>query len=111
MNLVQMRTINIFTIASSLALGLAAPSVAATIVNGGFESPVLAPGTLSRYVGGQNLNGWTVLGNDVLLVQTTLSESGNGIPAFTAQEGLNSLDSVDLRVPTRGSLYAINIYK
>lgn len=92
MNLVQMRTINIFTIASSLALGLAAPSVAATIVNGGFETPVLAPGTAFRYFGGQNLGGWTVLGNDVFLLQTTFSQSGFGVPAFTAQEGLNSLD-------------------
>jgi Carbohydrate binding domain len=92
MNLVQMRIIHTLTIASSLALGLAAPSVAATIVNGGFESPVLLPGTLSRYVGGQNLNGWTVLGNDVQPIQTTFSESDNGVPAFTAQEGLNSLD-------------------
>jgi Protein of unknown function (DUF642) len=92
MNLVQMRIVNTLTIASSLALGLAAPSVAATIVNGGFESPVLSPGAFGEYLGNQNLGGWTVLGNGVTLIQTTYSENSNGIPAFTAQQGLNSLD-------------------
>jgi hypothetical protein len=36
-----MRIIHILPIASLLALGIASPSLAATIVNGGFESPVL----------------------------------------------------------------------
>ena len=92
MNLVQMRLVNTLTIASALALGLAAPSVAATIVNGSFELPALPTGGRSSYFGGQNLGGWTVLGNDILLLQTTYSESGNGVPAFTAQEGFNSVD-------------------
>lgn len=92
MNLVQMRIVHTLTLASSLALGLAAPSVAATIVNGGFESPVLSPGARKDYIGGQNLDGWTVVGNDVVLLQTTFSDNFNGIPAFTVQEGLNSLD-------------------
>jgi hypothetical protein len=93
-----MRTINSFAIASSLALGLATPSFAATIVNGGFESPVLAPGSYVQYFNSQDIGGWTALGNNVLLIQTAYSE-GNGIGNFAAQEGLNHLDITGLANP------------
>ena len=35
---------SLWVVASSLALGFASPSLAATIVNGGFESLTLSPG-------------------------------------------------------------------
>jgi hypothetical protein len=60
--------------------------------NGGFETPVLTPGTISLFSGGANIGGWTVVGAQVAIVQTTYGEPGNGITAFSSQEGLNSLD-------------------
>lgn len=62
------------------------------IVNGGFENPVLPSGGVMYCVGGQNIGGWDVVGAGVALVQTNYGEPGNGITAFTSQEGFNSLD-------------------
>jgi Protein of unknown function (DUF642) len=87
-----MHIIHSLAIGSSIVLALSSPSLAATIVNGGFESPGLPPGGISLYSGGSNIGGWTVLGNDVYLIQSNYGESSFGVSAFTAQEGLNSLD-------------------
>jgi len=78
---------------SLVVLGVAS-TAQAQVVNPGFESPVLAsgPAGVQQFtVAGQGLPGWTVVGNDVLLIQTTYSEPSNGI-TFNAGEGLNSLD-------------------
>ena len=66
---------------------------ASLIVNGGFELPVLPNGGGEGFTGGSTgIPGWTVVGNDIGLLQTNLSELQNGIIRFNAQEGLNSVD-------------------
>ncbi|MGO9597455.1 MAG: PEP-CTERM sorting domain-containing protein [Isosphaeraceae bacterium] len=64
------------------------------LVNGSFEDPVIPPGTDHLYNGGQPIGsaGWTAVGVNVDLVQTTYAEPFNGITAFNAQQGLNSMD-------------------
>jgi len=80
-----------FVFGALLLAGLA-PSAQAQIVNGGFEIPVLPAGGLQDFTtAGQGLPGWTVVGNDVLLLQTTYAEPGNGV-TFNAGQGLNALD-------------------
>jgi hypothetical protein len=80
------------------------------IQNGGFESPVLAPGQDMEYSGGSTaISGWTVVGDNVLLIQTPYSELGapyyDGMVQFNAQSSLNSLDLTgggDTDSPTDG---------
>ena len=68
---------------------------AAMLVNGSFESPILGAGSAEIFNSGSDLGGWTVVGNagtDVRLTQTTYSEIPNGMSAFQADDGMNSLD-------------------
>jgi len=75
------------------ALTLASGGAQAQILNASFETPVIAPGTITIVAAGQNtIANWTVVGTDVLLVQTTYAEPGNGVNGFNAQQGLNSVD-------------------
>jgi hypothetical protein len=89
-----MRRITSIGVAFALILIGTGPLQAGLIINGGFEDPVLGPGTAVRLAGGQIIGstGWTVVGNAIVDVQTTYAEPGNGMSAFNAQEGLNSLD-------------------
>ncbi|WP_309738708.1 DUF642 domain-containing protein [Chamaesiphon sp. OTE_20_metabat_361] len=88
-----MRIIDSFAIASLLTVGFTAPSLAATIANGSFETPALSPGGAQGFAAGSSIGGWNVLGGGVVLLETTYSESApNSINAFTAAEGFNSLD-------------------
>jgi hypothetical protein len=78
-------------------LVIAARAEASLIVNGGFEDPVVAPGTYAIFTPGQSIgSGWTAVGDagtNVLVIQTTYTENPFGHPAvFNAQEGLNSVD-------------------
>jgi hypothetical protein len=76
-----------------MTLGALVPSVHAdSVLNGGFETPSVPAGSYTHLVGGQTLGAWTVVGTGVLLVQTTYAEPAEGISAFAAQAGLNSLD-------------------
>ncbi len=76
-----------------LALSAMVPSVHAdSLLNGGFETPSAPVGGFTSLGGGQALGGWTVVGSAVLLLHTNYAEPGNGISAFTAQAGMNSLD-------------------
>jgi hypothetical protein len=86
---------------AAAVFSLGSASAQNLISNGGFETPVLAPGAVQNFATGSTIGGaWTVLGTPstfpVGLVQTTAAEPANGISQFNAQEGLNSLD---LRVP------------
>lgn len=68
------------------------------IVDGGFENPVLASGGVQAYTPGQSFGGpggWLSLGNpgtSVGILQTSVSEPGNGMTAFNAHAGFNSFD-------------------
>ncbi len=83
-------------LAVALGLILAIPAGRAQanlILNGSFESPLLSSGQLLDLSAGSNvIPNWTILGSDILLLQTNYSEPANGISAFTAQDGLNSVD-------------------
>jgi Protein of unknown function (DUF642) len=68
------------------------PCLSTTIVNGRFELPILPDQGYQQFFGGSNIDGWTVVGNDVLLIQKAIGEPYNGIPAFTPQSGFNTLD-------------------
>jgi hypothetical protein len=87
-----MRIIDSLTIASLLTVGFTAPSLAATIVNGGFELPTLSSGGAQGFAAGNNLGGWNVLGGGVSLLETNYSELVNGVVPFAAAQGLNSID-------------------
>ena len=70
---------------------------AGLIQNGSFELPVLPSGVAMEYSGGSTaIPSWTVVGDNVLLLQTAYSELGppyfDGVVQFNAQSGLNSLD-------------------
>ena len=69
---------------------LASPATAVEfVVNGGFEAPVTANGGFAQFFGGNTFPGWTVLGNDVIVINSSYSEGGL---AFNANAGLNSID-------------------
>ena len=78
--------------AAVVASTIAAPALAASlIVNGDFESdPAPSPG-YTQYPGGSSFTGWSVTGNDVLLIDRLYSESGL---VFNAQGGSNN--AIDL---------------
>ena len=59
------------------------------IVNGGFETPATTNGAFTQYSGGSNFPGWSVLGNDVIVINTNYNEGGLG---FNANRGLASID-------------------
>lgn len=106
-----------------LTLGVLVPSAQAQLLlDGGFETPVVAVGGYTHLVGGQTAGAWTVVGTAVLLVQTTYAEPAQGISAFTAHAGLNSLDltgagnegptsGVEQSVPTiAGQAYKLSFF-
>jgi hypothetical protein len=69
------------------------PTRADLIVNGSFEIPVTTAGSSTTLSGGSTImTGWTVVGVDVLLLNTTYGEPGNGVNQFNASSGLNSVD-------------------
>ncbi len=70
-----------------LAWGSAAP--AAFIVNGSFENPAIASGSVTNYPGGSNaITGWTVVGVDSAVVNNV---SQYGV-TYTAQDGNQFID-------------------
>ena len=76
-----------------MALSALVPGVhAQSVLNGGFETPVVSPGGFAHFVGGQTMGAWNVVGTGVLLVHTAYAEPGEGISSFASQAGLNSLD-------------------
>ena len=90
--------IEIWYVLSFLALVCSYPAQGGNLlVNGGFEDPVITPGTYSLFTPGQVIgsSGWVVLGNsgaNVLLVQSDYSEPQNNIIQANSQQGSNSLD-------------------
>ena len=76
-----------------MTLSALVPSVHAdSVLNGGFETPVVPVGSFAHVLGGQTVGAWTVVGTAVLLLQTGYAEPENGISSFAAQAGLNSVD-------------------
>lgn len=73
------------------AVILAASPVAAQ-VNGGFESPVVTPGSYQAFGTGSTFSGWTVVGapGNVAIVSSTFSCCGFG--AFNPHSGAQFLD-------------------
>lgn len=74
------------------ALAIAGPAAAANlVVNGDFEAAPAPIGGYSQYFGGNTFTGWTVTGNDVIVIDKNYSESGL---VFNAQGG--SQNAIDL---------------
>lgn len=87
----------LFVGAVLMTLGTLVPGVQAnSVLNGGFETPLVPTGGFTRFVGGQTMGAWTVVGPGVLLLHTQYAEPANGIAAFTAHAGMNSLDLTGL---------------
>lgn len=113
-----MRNLNVLASISSLFV-LAATSQANLIQNGGFESPVVTPGSYIQYNAGDTFTGgWVVGGHDVDLVSSTYAEAGI---VFNSNSGLASVDltgggnsganSVSQTIPTStGMRYAVSFY-
>lgn len=78
----------------TLAVALVPAIVGAQIVNPGFEVPPTLPGAANIHGGGANLGGWQVVGpsNAIFLVNTSYAEPANGMAAFQAHGGMNSVD-------------------
>jgi len=99
---------------------LSATPASAQIVNGSFEVPVVPIGSFTNYPGGSTaINGWTVVGIDVGVINGTFMSSGI---TFQAQDGnqwidltgfnTNSpLNGVTQSVPTLiGTQYLLSFY-
>jgi Protein of unknown function (DUF642)/PEP-CTERM motif len=89
------RNVKTFVALGMLALTLnitATKAHANLILNPSFESPTLGPGGIATVTTGNAIGAWTVLGQSVLHIETTLSEPGSGISAYNAQDGLNAID-------------------
>ena len=79
-----------FVVSLAAAALLAVPASAVElVVNGGFESPVTSNGGFAQFAGGSSFAGWSVLGNDVIIINTNYNEQGLG---FNANSGSNSID-------------------
>ncbi len=77
-------------IALAAATALAGPAAAVElVVNGGFENPATPNAFYTQYFGGQSFPGWSVLGNDVIVINQNYNEGGLG---FNANSGANSID-------------------
>ena len=70
---------------------IAAPAFAATnlVVNGGFEAPITPTGSFVQLFGGNSFPGWSVGGNDVIIINSAYSEAGL---VFNPNSGVNSID-------------------
>ena len=70
---------------------IAAPAFAATnlVVNGGFEAPVTPTGGFVQLFGGNSFPGWSVGGNDVIIINSAYSEAGL---VFNPNSGVNAID-------------------
>ena len=88
------------TILMAAALACTTTNVCAAniILNGSFEDPVLTPGEALDVNGpgnggtGAGIPDWTVVGNQINVIQTLYSEPNNGMVQFNAQDGHNALD-------------------
>ncbi len=104
------------------AAAIALPAAAATnlVVNGDFESDPASNGGYIQYFGGNTFSGWTVTGNDVIVIDESYNESGL---VFNAQGG--SQNAIDLTgagntgaadgitqtiATTAGTLYRLTFY-
>lgn len=82
-----------FAFTALAALIATAPATAAInlVVNGDFESAPAANGGFIQYSGGSSFPGWSVTGNDVIVIDESYSEQGL---VFNAQGG--SQNAIDL---------------
>ncbi len=79
-------------IALSVLVGVGAFS-SASLINGGFEDPGVGIGSYATYGNGDtSITGWTVVGAQVLVVDSAYGEPGNGIVQFQANSGRQYLD-------------------
>ncbi len=75
--------------AAALFVGVAPAAAVNLVINGGFESDPAPNGGYIQYPGGSIFTGWTVTGNDVIVIDANYSESGL---VFNANSGSNSID-------------------
>ncbi|HEY1686627.1 MAG TPA: carbohydrate binding domain-containing protein [Tepidisphaeraceae bacterium] len=84
--------LQIISLAALVAIGSTFQAARANLIlDGSFETPVVGAGSYVDYTPGP-MGPWTVVGNDVLLINTTYTEPSNGILAFNAEDGNQSLD-------------------
>ena len=81
----------VFAAVASLVATASATAATNLVVNGDFESAPASNGGFIQYFGGNAFPGWTVTGNDVLVIDESYSESGL---IFNAQGG--SQNAIDL---------------
>ncbi|MGL4515003.1 MAG: DUF642 domain-containing protein [Lacipirellulaceae bacterium] len=108
------------TTASLLVAFLCHTAAGNLVTNGSFENPIVPVGGFTNYPGGSSvIAGWTVVGVDTALVNTTAVDSGI---TFQAQEGAqwadlagivsnSSSSGVRQSIPTTlGALYTVEFY-
>lgn len=80
------------TIITAIILCAATATSAATIINDGFEDPIItaASGAVGYPGGSTGITGWTATGNDVVHIRDTHVEAGPLV--FNAQEGSQHVD-------------------
>jgi len=85
-----MRAIRLAMICAATLLAAADSTRADLIVNGSFESPVVPVGSFTDFAAGSTaITGWTVVGVDAAVVNTSFMQSGI---TFQAQDGNQWLD-------------------
>ena len=94
-----------------LAAFISAPAMAATelVINGGFEeAPNPASGTFLQYFGGQSFSGWTVTGNDILLIDKAYTEDTLVFNANPASNVAADLTGAGNTGPNDGVMQTLN---
>lgn len=71
-------------------------------VNGNFETPLVADGEAHYYPVGNNIGGWDVLGGNILHINTNFAEVPQGVYAFNAGEGTQSVDLTGAEISNAG---------
>ena len=108
-------------ITGALALATTASAAGNLIVNGDFESaPAPANGTFTQLFGGNTFTGWTVTGNDILLIDKNYVEGGtlffnanspNVAVDLTGAGNTSPLDGIFQSVATQvGKIYRLSFY-
>ncbi|RYG37826.1 DUF642 domain-containing protein [bacterium] len=77
---------------SGLLLSVASVASANLVADGSFEQAPASSGSFAIYSGGSTFGGWSVFGNQILQIDSSYGEPGQGVSSFTAQDGLNAVD-------------------
>ena len=112
-----MRAISLSALMAT-CISIASPAMAASLLNGDFESPVVTVGSFQNFTAGNDIGGWTAVGPAVSLVNGTFNQSGFSFPAQSGAQWLdltgftsNTSEGVEQTVDTvAGTNYSVKFW-